>query len=294
MANVCPVWVKGLGFLAAGLLGLIAVRAAERSELVAPRAASAPVVDGDLADWPDGLARLDAAPLSAGVRYDREYLYLSLATSDASTRALLARAGFRLWWDPNGKEKKAFGVTIPAVAAGLPMGRERPVRGDQSDSPPPERDRDGRGMPEGGLAGAPLTIGEIGHLEIAGPREEDQRRLEMPYATSLGFAAAAALREGVLSYEIRLPLVVAEGRPYAISRTAPGRVLGMGLETMDMPRPQRLERGEEGGRGRPGGGMGFPGGGRRGGGPGGGGPEGGPGLAAPKPVKFWTVVRLES
>ncbi|MGE3842178.1 MAG: hypothetical protein AB7I50_11365 [Vicinamibacterales bacterium] len=289
--------MKRVGFAAAGVLGLVAVLAAERADVIALRAQSAPSVDGDLSDWPDGLGRLDAAPMSLAVRYDREYVYLSLATSDASTRVLLARAGFRLWWDPAGREKKTFGLTIPAAAAGLPMGRERPARGDDRENPPSERDRERRGPPETGLAVVPLAIEEIGHLEIAGPREDDQRRLEMPYANTLGLAAAAALNEGVLSYEIRIPLVAAEGRPYAIARTTPGRVLGLGLETLEMPRPPRPETGEEG-RGRPGGGMGFPGGGRRGGGPGGGsrtgGPEGGPGFSAPKPVKFWAVVRLES
>jgi len=68
--------------------------------------------------------------------------------------------------------------------------------------------------------------------------------------------------------ELKIPLAVASGRPYAIG-IAPGKTLSVGFEMGEMNREKMRERMGQRGGGRPSGGMppggGFPGGGRPGG-----------------------------
>ena len=139
-----------------------------------------------------------------------------------------------------------------------------------------------------------LAIEPIGHLEVIGPGKDDRRRLELAFAKTVGLDVASRMPEGVLIYEIRVPLSASGGQPYAV-RSTPGATIGLGVETGEMPRPGG--RGGEGG-GRQGGmGGGPPGGGGGGGGRGGGGMGGGrgggrEGMRELKPIKAWTIVHL--
>jgi len=286
--------------------------------------AEAPAIDGRLADWSAPLVSLGSTPLSIGVRNDGAFLYVALAASEPATRMMLGAAGFTLWWDPAGKEKKSSGVTIPPTMAG---GRGMRGRGqfggppDQDGQPPSQgAPPQGQGSPPQGQsvppqqgqegqvpAGARLpAIEPIRHIEVIGPGKDDRRRLELAFAKTLGLDVASRMSEGVLVYEIRVPLSASEGQPYAV-RSTPGGTIGLGIETGQMPRPGG--RGDKGGGrgggmggGPPGGGGGGPpggggmggGGGRGGGGMGGGPPGGGRegGMREMKPVKTWVVVHL--
>jgi hypothetical protein len=137
---------------------------------------------------------------------------------------------------------------------------------------------------------------------VIGPGKDDRRRLELAFAKTIGLDAASRLAEGVLEYEIRVPLSVIEGQPYAV-RSTPGGTIGLGIETGELPRPGG--RGGEGGGSRggmgggpPGGGGGMAGGGMSGGGQRGGmggGQRGGGregGMGEMKPIKAWIVVHL--
>jgi hypothetical protein len=142
-----------------------------------------------------------------------------------------------------------------------------------------------------------LAIEPIGHIEVIGPGKDDRRRLELAFAKTVGLDVATRMGEGVLVYEIRVPLSASDAQPYAV-RSTPGSTIGLGIETGQMPRPGG--RGDEGGRGGgrgggPPGGGGMGGGGGRGGGGMGGGPPGGGregGMREMKPVKTWVVVHL--
>ncbi len=237
--------------------------------------AEALTIDGVLKEWVS-LVSLDPVKLSVGTRNDGRFLYVALTASDPSTRMLLGAAGVTVWFDPAGKNKKAFGIAIPPTMIGGP------------------------GMRGGG----PDAMEPLRHVEVAGPGKDDRRRLELTYARTVGIDVAARLAEGVLVYEIRVPLAASTDQPYAV-RSGPGATIGLGIES------NKLERGDEGGRGRggrgggtgggPGGGIGGPGGmggGRIGGGMGGGMMGGRPpgggraGMEETKPIKVWTVVRL--
>jgi hypothetical protein len=154
----------------------------------------------------------------------------------------------------------------------------------------------------GGSAGPPLAT--ITSIEVAGASKDDKRRFELAYARTIGLDVATRAAEGVLVYELKVPLGVSEAQPYGV-KSGPGATIGLGIESAELPRPGG--RGEEGGRGR--GGMGGGGGGGMGGGMGGGGmmgggggqpggmgggpPEGGrEGMREMKPIKVWAVVQL--
>jgi hypothetical protein len=229
---------------------------------------------------------------------------------------MLGAAGFTVWFDPAGKEKKAFGITVPATMKGQGMRGRGPGGPQEQGGQPPrgqsgapaEAGQEGR---EGGPGGQGVpAISAITSIEVAGPSKDDRRRLELAYARTIGLDVAARVAEGVLVYELRVPLAVSEAQPYGV-RSVPGATIGVGIETNQLPRPEG--RGEEGGRGRggmgggpPGGGGGMGGGGGGGGmgggsgmgggapgGMGGGPPEGGRGdMRDMKPIKAWSVVRL--
>jgi hypothetical protein len=147
----------------------------------------------------------------------------------------------------------------------------------------------------------------VTHIEVIGPGKDDRRRLELAYAKTVGLDVASRMSEGVLIYEIRVPLSASEAQPYAV-RSTPGGTIGLGIETGQIPRPGG-RGGEGGGRGGgppgggggggmgggpPGGGGMGGGGGRGGGGMGGGPPSGGRegGMREMKPIKAWIVVHL--
>jgi len=276
--------------LAAVSVVAIAV-AAETLRIDSTWSAEAPAVDGKLTEWPSPLVTLGQTKLSLGVRNDGQNLYVAFASSDQGTRVMLGAAGFTVWVDPSGKDKKMFGVTVPPIMTGPGM----------------------RGRGEGGFPGqggqpadwqGAQSVRAITSIEVVGPSKDDKRRLELTYARTIGLDVVARLSEGVLVYELRVPLIVSESQPYG-AKSVPGATIGLGIESNQMPRPEgregrggpnsRLEgappSGGGGGRGGMGGGMG--GGGAQTGGMGGGPPEGGRGeMRELKPIKSWAVVRL--
>jgi len=278
--------------LAAVVAAVAIAVAAEALRIDSAWSAEAPAIDGRLPDWPSPLVTLGSTPASLGVRNDGEFLYVALASSEQATRMMLGAAGFTVWFDPAGKDKKSFGVTVPPTMTGGPGMRGR-------GQPPAEPGQ------EGGPAGPKgPALATITSIEVLGPGKDDKRRLELAYARTIGLDVAARLAEGVLVYELRVPLSVTEAQPYGV-KSAPGATIGLGIESAKLPAPDG--RGGEGGRSGmggspPGGGGGGMGGGMGGGGMGGGGQRGGMGGLPPgggregmreiKPIKAWTIVRL--
>jgi hypothetical protein len=284
---------------------LACTAAADAPRIQSVWTADALTIDGMLKEWAS-LVSLDPVKVSVGVRNDARSIYVAITASDQPTRTLLGSAGFSVWLDPAGKHKKAFGITIPPTIAGVPGMRGRGLGGTQS-STPPEQGQEGERAAQADGPGGPGrgALEPIRHIELtAGPGKDDRRRLELTYARTIGIDVAARLAEGVLVYEIRLPLSESADRPYFL-HSAPGAVIGFGMETTKVEREREDEGrrgggpggggpGGGGGIGGIGGGMGGRGGGRMGGGMMGGGPGGGGrgGMEGQKPINTWTVVQL--
>lgn len=289
--------------LAAVVVAVAIAVAAETLRIDSAWSAEAPTIDGKLTEWSSPLVTLGSTPVSLGVRNDGESLYVALASSEQATRMMLGAAGFTVWFDPAGKDKKSFGISVPPTITGGPGMRGRGPGGpppDQSGQPPAETGQ------EGGPAGPKgPALETITSIEVLGPGKDDKRRLELAYARTIGLDVAARLAEGVLVYELRVPLSATEAQPYGV-KSAAGATIGLGIESAKLQPPDG--RGREGGRGGmggppPGGGGGGMGGGMGGGGGGmgggqrggmGGGPPGGgrEGMRDLKPIKAWTVVQL--
>jgi hypothetical protein len=212
----------------AAIVAVVAVAvAAETIRLVSAWSGEAPTVDGKLVDWSSPLVSLPSANVSLGVRNDGQFLYVAVASSDQAARMMLGAAGFTIWMDPSGKQKKTFGITVPPT---MGMGRGMPGRGPGQGGQPPDwqgTPPQGRGEPppgqpgasgqqpgqegrEGQREGSPggpgsPAIGTITSIEVLGASKDDKRRFELTYARTIGIDAAARMAEGMLAYELRVP-----------------------------------------------------------------------------------------
>lgn len=243
------------------------------------------VIDGDSGDWAGPLVPLDDQhPLSVAVANDGESLYLVLTASDAAIRRQILREGLIVWFDPEGKDKKHFGIKFPVGA--LPTERGRGQRGDRGE---PNDQGQGTRPP-----GAPAFEEPVDRLEILGPKKDDAHSFVLERAPGVSVKVAQA--QGSIVYELKVPLAASADVPYAIG-TKPGATIGLGLETPKMEGPAMAGR-RGGGMGGFGGGTGGRGGGGmggRGGGMGGrGGGEGRSQFERAKPMKIWATVRLAS
>ena len=245
------------------------------------------VIDGDNSEWAGPLRPLEENhPIVTAAVNDGQFLYVVLSTSDATVRRQILRQGLIVWFDPSGGDKKHFGVKfpvglLPEEAAGRGRGGYRRGSGER----PP--DDPGSGDPV-----QPDRQEPTNRLEVYGPEKDDAHSFVTDMAP--GIAVKIGQVEGYLVYELKVPLARSADTPYAIE-SKPGALIGFGLETPKMERPQGEGRGTGGfGGGGGGGGMGGRGG-RGGGGMGGrrGGGGGDRNQSQPaKPLKSWATIQL--
>jgi hypothetical protein len=245
------------------------------------------VIDGDNGEWPGPLVPVDEHQrIDAAAVNDGQFLYVVLSTSDASLRAQIMGQGLIVWFDPDGGDKKTFGIKYPVgMAPGEMPGRGRGFRrGDSS--------ADGAQRAQPAAAPEPPN-----RLEIIGPKKDDAHSFVADKAP--GISVKVGRVEGSLVYELKVPLKHSDEFPYALDARA--AIVGFGLETPKMERPAGDGRGGMGGFGGGGGGGGGGGIGGRGGmgrGGGMGGRGGGGGMRdrfePPQPLKAWATLQLAS
>lgn len=198
-------------------------------------------VDGVALEWLDAAMYTKGLDASLGVKNDRDFLYVCLTTSSRQIQMQMLLLGCTVWFDPQGGKDKTFGIHFPI--GGMSPGRRFPTR----DNPEEFRRF--------------LEIAQR-ELEILGP-EKDQRqrfqdRLAKGVDVHLGFA------DGMLTYELKVPLRKSGDHPCAISAdTVP--TVSVGFETGELTdearsrvaAPERAisstPRGRSGGRSTPGG-----------------------------------------
>lgn len=240
-------------------------------------------IDGADSEWTGVLTYLEKEKLAYSISNDSSAIYLCLVF-DREIQRQVNMFGFTIWLDATGKNQKNFGVRYP-----LGM-----INFDREAMPDPMQLReDPEAMHE--------QIAQMrGEIEVIGPDKDDRNRFAAN--SSFGIQAACTGAPDTLICELKIPLQMAPGRPYAIG-AAPSQTLSLGFEMGEMNREQMRERmGQRGGGlggGRPGGGMppggGVPGGGRRPGGMGDSHPGGMPregGMKMPKPFKIWLPLKL--
>jgi len=232
-------------------------------------------IDGNNTDWLGAMYYFEGNNISVGILNDANSIYICMIAEDRLMRTQVMRQGFTIWFDPNGGKEKTFGVKFPIGMQGLEsQGIPMDLR---------EGERDQERMRE-------QFVKSLEDLEILGPRKDEQRR--MPVEEAKGIEIVVDPAGGLLVYELKVPLFHSEQYPYAVGAEA-GDSIGIGLEIpkMDMNAIRKSMDGR-----RPGG-MGMPGGGRRGGM---GGRSGGMGMPGdrrpqmPKGLKVWVSVQLAS
>ena len=240
------------------------------------------IVDGDNGDWNNIPAYLSDNKLFAvSVCHDSGNFYACITTADPQTQMQFMVSGLAVWFDNDGGTEKRFGVKYPL---GTPGGR-----------PPNTKDRDRTEISshvETSMAQADLE------LEILGPKEDDRYRLPVDNQEGIR-AKIKRIKDGVLVYELQVPLKSSASTPNAIDMKADS-VIGFGIESISPElRPGSGGRGPGGfgGGGQPEGPA--PGGGDmgRGGGmpPGGGtGPPRGMrgGAATNQSAKLWWKIKI--
>jgi hypothetical protein len=258
----------------------------------------APVtVDGAPGDWPGPLVPFNDQPVSVAAANDGESLFLVLTASDRVTRTQILRRGLIVWFDAAGKDKKRFGLKFP-IGVGLDeegfRGRRR--GGDAGSGSGSGTAAGGRDRPrEEGGPPEERSIEPPNRLEILGSSKDDARSFTADKAPGIEVKVGQA--EGLLTYELKVPIAASEAHPYAIG-ARPGALISAGLEMpkLEMPEGRGREGGGGGGRG-PGGGGGIGGfgggmGGRGRGGAGGGGMGGRERPDEAKPLTGWVTLEL--
>ena len=261
--------VNALAVLVAILAAPTTPVAAQTIELAGHLRSGEVTIDGAASEWNGLLAPLTEPKVSIGVVNDGDTVFVCLTASDLRTRQQILRLGLVVWFDPGGGTKKVFGIKFPV---GSPV-----TSGVRSET-----------RPRGGVQStAPEAIEIVNRLEILGSDRNDRRSLVL--GQTPGISVRVGQAEGLLVYELSVPLARTADHPYAIGAKA-GSVIGIGLATPD------AEKGTiAAGGGQPRAGFGGVGGmgGMSGGGMGGMPPAmSRDGLQALKPMKTWLKVQL--
>ncbi len=229
-------------------------------------------IDGVDSDWGDAVTFIEDQQVSIGVRNDDKFIYVLLKSGSQQVQSQIAFMGLTVWFDPEGKGNKVFGIRFP-------LGREgfgpRNVDAQNPESYGERRPR--------------LDVVQQ-ELEIIGPGKYDRLRMTVPEAK--GISLKLGRSQGFLIYELKVPVSRKKDTPFAIGLEK-NKIISVGFENNEMARAQSPD-GNRGGGGFPGGGGGRGGGGRGGSGgrfPGGGGFGGG---SQGNPLKVWTKVQLSS
>jgi hypothetical protein len=265
--------VRGILVVVAVVLVAWGTRVSTQNSLVESRwRTSDIVVDGSAGEWNGLTAALTGAKVSAGLANDGERLYVCLLASDPQTREQILRRGLIIWFDPAGGTRKTFGIKFPVGLLEVAEGRSGMRAGRSTAKKPPE----------------PIEI--VSRLEVLGPRKDDRRSLVLDMVP--GISVTIGQPEGMLVYELSVPLERTQDHPYAIG-TKPGSIIGVGLATPEQERvivpAESPGRSGSGGRG----GFGGIGGGSMGSGTGGRPPDANRDAIKPlKPMKIWLKVQL--
>ena len=261
--------------LAALSVVLMAMAGCKTEELASTWSDREVRIDGVNDEWQGATTFIEDKDVSIGLLNDDEFLYVSLSSND-SLRMQVMRTGLTVWFDPEGGTDEWYGINFPTGAQGrmqAMQGRRR--RGGDGDRDPQSR--------------RPTVDDDpMMYIELVGPGELGRRRIPIERVT--GIEVKIGNDFGRFVYELKVPLPRDADHLFGIGTKA-GAVLGVGLETGDMP---GMGRGSRGGLGGPGGGLGGPGGGGggRGGGGGGRGGTGGGGPGTGESLKVWTTVQL--
>ena len=203
------------------------------------------VIDGKNTEWGNSLVLLDDKETSIGIMNDSEFIYIGLVSTNRSLRNQVSRQGITFWFDVEGGKDEKFGIHYPM---GFDAVRPSADNGTDADNQSSTVQKD-------------IPTDDI---EIEGPGKDDHH--PMTFAEAGGIEAKYKITNGVLVYELKVPLSDKTSSPFAIGAKS-GALIGVGAETSNNKSSSKPPEGvSEGGGSGGGGGMGGGGGGGYGGG----------------------------
>jgi hypothetical protein len=264
-------------------------------------------IDGDAFDWFQHLEKLKGDKITWGSARDEKFLYLVFRIPDKGYAACAQKGGLTVWFDPQGGNKKFFGIRFPAVASGNgginPGASQNPLKPGEN-NPPSEATQTDR----------PPLDPQTTILEFV-DKDGNAQRPSPNDLTASGVKAKTSTVKGVFTCEMKIPLGGDKKSPLSIA-LGPEKILGIGLIS-DKPEETAFSSQPGGDHQRPGGissngtmpspPPGGNGGGNMSGGPGGPGgssqgsqgihPQNGPGQSFTasediEPFKAWAKIKI--
>ncbi|MEX2116698.1 MAG: hypothetical protein WEB37_07420 [Bacteroidota bacterium] len=172
-------------------------------DLTSTWTASPVSMDGSSSDWTT-LKTLESPSLSLGARNDQENLYLCFTTGDQNVQAQILFAGFTIWFPSSHEGARPFGIQFP-------LKQDRPVRAE------------GRDQFEAMFLAFEPRMNSLLVLE-----ESDRQQFSVLQAP--GIQVHIGLAQGLLVYELKVPIKREPSTPYAAVPTA-DRTIAVTVET---------------------------------------------------------------
>jgi len=198
-------------------------------------------IDGKFEDWHGEFVYYNKdMRVSVGVANDDTFLYLCLVTRNRGLAEEIKHSGFTVWFDPEAKSKKVFGVRFPVCV----QDRDMPA-GPGRKSPPGVKDTQSEREE--------IPRGPWRQVEIIGPGKKERYTASLEEIEKDGIKVEMGVFQGQFIHELKVPLVESVSHPYYIG--AGSGFISMGFETSERVGGMRGGRMPGGG---PGGGMRMP------------------------------------
>lgn len=199
-------------------------------------------------EWENSIYYFGEQKVAIGILNDESDLYIRLSSRDRNMQRQIIALGFTVWLDAKGGKKKTLGIHFPIgmQSSGIQVMRgvgriERNEDTDQLQKMLEESQKE---------------------IEVFGPGKKESCTLFVADAKELGINSKINFSKGNLVYELQIPLVRSESKPFGIGSEM-SQTIGIGLETGKINVEQM--RNQMGGRGGGMGGIGGRGGGGSGG-----------------------------
>jgi len=182
-------------------------------------------IDGASEDWAGKLQTLEKENVSFGLMNDQNDLYFCVVVKEANRQQQMMLQGFVLWFDAKGGHSTSFGIECPISIYDLPIQFPSGLEALQGQQQEKQEKKEQRPMyqaiPEQRLQET------LKRLKVDGPGKDIWEIF--PIDKVKGIEASIKITEGILVYELRMPLVRDEQSPNGIN-TKPGRLLGLGMQ----------------------------------------------------------------
>lgn len=231
-------------------------------------------VDGNDIDWKGTSMSVAGKDMRIGVCNDSQFVYVMLTAVKRDIAQQFLRGGVVVWFDPEGKEDKAFGIRFPSFGdrRSAAFQDDQGRRGGATDLPSPGSDDQARNR----------TRRETNHFELLNSGSNQGVRLSLTEAR--GILLRMSEERDLFVYELQIPLRTSDAFPFGVNPT--DSLVSIGIETAASTQRQPRPRIDDD--------PAF--------GPPPGAPMGGPppgvrmetmgGGSSPNPIKEWVTVRL--